>query len=335
MTLQLSIIIPVYNSEEYINTCIQSILKQGLSPKEYEIIIVNDGSTDSSEKLIEKYSKRFENIKALHKENEGVGSARNKGLEVANGNYIYFIDPDDYLVGNVLGQLVETAKNNDLDILTFESKSTKSTFEDSTFSKKLYLRKKHNGLDYIANHKVKNEVWWYLIKKDFLLKTNIKFIEGRWMEDAIFTIQLFLKASKIAHLPFKIHRHYLSKNSAMTNRNSSHYIKVIDDNRNAAVVFESIINDVENQSSNFRTIERLKVKQQSFVFFMMIRMLKSKMKLSEIKKVIQDLSNTSAYPLDKFPGKDYEGLQYVILAKFLSNQHMFYMTFRLLNPFIR
>lgn len=100
--MKLSIIIPVYNSEKYITCCLESLLVQEMSANEYEIIIVNDGSTDSGGLIARDYTERHSNIHLFNQKNKGVGTARNKGIELAKGDYIYFIDPDDYIAINVL-----------------------------------------------------------------------------------------------------------------------------------------------------------------------------------------------------------------------------------------
>lgn len=91
----LSIILPIYNVEKYLDRCMKSILKQSF--KDYEIILVDDGSTDSSPILCDKYGKQLNKVKVLHKSNGGLSSARNAGLELAKGKYIFWLDSDDYI----------------------------------------------------------------------------------------------------------------------------------------------------------------------------------------------------------------------------------------------
>ena len=93
--MKVSVIVPVYNTYDYLNKCLDSLVNQSF--KDYEIIIVNDGSTDDSEKIIKKYQKKYSNIKYYYKENGGLSSARNYGIKYANGDYIAFVDSDDYV----------------------------------------------------------------------------------------------------------------------------------------------------------------------------------------------------------------------------------------------
>jgi len=335
--MQLSIVIPFYNSGKFLPVCMDSLLNQGLDQKDFEILIINDGSTDNSLDVAQKYAKAHSNIIVDTKTNGGVGSARNAGMSLAKGEYLYFLDPDDYLAPNALKTLLEIAEANTLELLTFSFRKTK---DSSLYHEKLdvdssELSSIYNGIDYIANYRYKNEVWWYLIKRSFIEDTNIRFIEDRWMEDAILTTQLFLKAQRIAHLPIEFHRHLITEGTAMTSKKPSHYIKIIDDNRNAALVFEPIIEGLIQKNVNPNCIMRLRTRQQSFVFFMMVRMLKSTMPISKVKSILNELSRTKAYPMNYFIGKDYKGWSYIVLTKLFNHRSLFYIFYRITNPFLR
>jgi glycosyltransferase involved in cell wall biosynthesis len=317
--------------------CLDSLLNQNLNHDDYEIIIINDGSTDGSLQIANTYKLKYSNISIHSQKNSGVGAARNKGVSIAKGDYIYFIDPDDYLACNVLNKLMGIAKEHELDILTFESQITTSSNLNVSngleYSTDLPLL---DGIAYIANNTFKNEVWWYLIKKEFLKNSEVKFIEGRWMEDAIFTATLFLKASTMLHVQVDAHRHVIVPGSAMTSRESSHYLKVIYDNANAATVYKSLIENIKAENvEEMKCVKRLKTRQQSFVFFMMVRMLKSSIKLAEIKNVIETVERSGAYPLTSFIGVDYNKMSYKILTAVFNNKYLYYACFRFFNPIFK
>ncbi len=335
--MRLSIIIPVYNVEMHIARCIQSLLNQDLNAYDYEIIIVNDGSKDNSIEIAKGFQSKHSNIFIVNKENGGVGSARNAGLDVAKGQYIYFIDPDDYLANTTLKLILNCIEINDLEVLTFLSKGTAHTdlYATTTQIEEGLKVSIMNGTNYIANCGYKNEVWWYIIKKDHLDKINLRFIEGRWMEDAVFTANLLIKTSKIAHLPIDAHRHVKVVGSAMTSKAPKHYLNVIYDNANAALLFKPLIEGIPNNEENKACIERLKMRQQSFVFFLMVRILKSTIKLKEVKKIIANMSNINAYPLHSFLGKDYNGFIYTLLVKLFNIKAMYYFLFLVSNPLLR
>lgn len=343
--MKLSIIIPVYNVEKYIARCLDSLLDQDLNIEDYEIIVVNDGSKDDSLKIALSYAECYSNINVIDKENGGVGSARNKGIDNAKGTFIYFIDPDDYLVPNCLKKIVDTGEHNNLDVLTFlstsffpldskgKSISKKNSFEVCFGDKE--LSPIVSGEEYVANVKYNSSVWWFFINREFLINSNIRFIEGRWMEDAIFTIELLLEAKRIAHLNLNAHRYMVAPGTAMTSKEPSHYIKIIRDNENAALAFDSIIRKLEFKNANPDCINRVKARQQSFVFFSMIRMIKSTISFDEVKLIMQEMTEIKAYPLSSFLGEDYNETSYHVLTRLFNNKRRFFFIFSVLNPLFR
>ena len=114
--MKYSVIIPVYNVEKYINRCLKSVISQNYD--DLEIIVIDNGSTDRSGSICDSYANEYANISVYHIENHGVGSARNFGLSKARGEFIYFVDSDDYLVGNLFAEF-EDKLESDLDLLVF------------------------------------------------------------------------------------------------------------------------------------------------------------------------------------------------------------------------
>ena len=193
-----SVIIPVYNVEKYIKQCLESIINQTL--KEIEIIIVNDGTKDNSMKIVEEYiaDKR---IKIINKENGGISSARNAGMEIAQGEYIYFIDSDDFVEKEVLSTLYENSENGKMDIVF----SNFSYYNDRTKKEKKakfifpFKENINKGYYYLYNGEEIN-VWNRLYKKEFLEKYNFKFIEGIIYEDQDFGFKTIMLAEKIKYV---------------------------------------------------------------------------------------------------------------------------------------
>ena len=116
--MKYSIIVPVYNVEQFLETCIESILHQNFI--DYEIIAVNDGSTDGSKEILEDYLKKTERLKVIHQRNKGLGGARNTGIQTATGDYLLLLDSDDYLEMNALETLATYLDKYNLDILAFD-----------------------------------------------------------------------------------------------------------------------------------------------------------------------------------------------------------------------
>jgi len=206
-----SVIIPVYNVDAWLEECLDSVLAQ--TETEIEIICVNDGSTDGSEAILERYSKRDERIFIINKENGGLSTARNAGLDKAKGKYIYFLDSDDTIRSDAIKTCKETSDKNQLDILYFDAKII---FEDeegrniNSGSEYYYIRNEsYSGVlsgTEIFNRMVpasdyKPSVCIQFFNRSFIENCGLRFEEGILFEDNVFSLQLMLKAKKVMHIP--------------------------------------------------------------------------------------------------------------------------------------
>ncbi|AKA36069.1 glycosyltransferase [Flagellimonas lutaonensis] len=331
--MRLSIILPTYNMEKYLSRCLDSLLAQDIPEEEYEIIIVNDESKDQTLAIAKEYQNKHSNIVICDKKNGGAGAARNSGLKLAKGKYIHFVDPDDYIAKNVYGTLLDFADKNELDITAFIFNKTKRTdwYETDTPPEKLNLEKVPimTGTNYIANNNYRNTVWWYLINRNFFDSTGLAFIEGRWMEDSILTPQLFMKAKRMARLPLDVYRYMIVPNSAMTSKEPEHYHKLISDIENATFVFDGILKKIpENDAVSKKCKDRLHTRQQSFVFFLLVRLMKSGLPIQYIPEKLEGFKKINAYPLNNFIGEDFNGLSYRILTALFNQEKLMY-------PFMR
>lgn len=227
--VKVSVIIPVYNVEEYILECIDSIVKQTL--KEIEIIVVNDGSTDKS--LDKIYSIKDKRIIIINQVNRGLSSARNKGLENSNGEYIVFIDSDDFISNDLaLEKLYTLAKDTNVNIV---SGNAILYYEENKEYKNIKKNSIFNKLEVISNEqfimKSKNcniaPVCFYMYNKKFLCENELKFKEGLYHEDELFTYKALLKSDKIAIYPepYYIYRQRLG--SIMHSKNDEKKVKDI------------------------------------------------------------------------------------------------------------
>jgi glycosyltransferase involved in cell wall biosynthesis len=317
--------------ELYLESCLDSLLLQNLDISDYEIIIVNDESEDNTLRIAQEYEKKQDNIIIIDKKNAGVGAARNSGYDIARGRFLYFLDPDDYLAENTLPTLIERMEKNNLDILTFNSKPVvqkRYPISDNP-GKPVNTLEVKDGVSYIASRKYRNEIWWYLIDREFMQLTGIRFIEGKWMEDAILTSELFLKARRMAHIDLDVHRYRILPTSAMRNKTPEHYNKVIYDNAHAAYVFDSLIKNIPATHPKAEAcIKRLKTRQQSFVFFLMVRLMKSDISVTKIPEMLKGFEQIDAYPLNEFLGEDYQGLGYSFLVLIFNRKP-------LIDPFIK
>ena len=166
----LSIVIPIYNAEEYLEECLESVINQEVPFDEYEIICIDDGSTDNSNLILEKYNKQIDNLTVFHQNNSGVSVARNRGLELAKGTYIWFVDADDFISINAIELLLQIIREDLFDRVVFSYYTTFFTYKD-----------------YVDNSMVVNQlnarttdgsVCTSVYKKQFLIENSILFREG-------------------------------------------------------------------------------------------------------------------------------------------------------------
>jgi len=235
----ISIIIPIYNTEKYLARCLDSIISQTYS--NVEIILVNDGSRDNSLKICKEYQNTDNRIKVIDKVNEGVSVARNHGLEVATGDYVGFVDPDDWIEPNMYESMFRTINKNKCNIAFC------NYFKDNKFSsspKKFKFKKNILGkLDIIDElignmigiediipkyYNIMGCVWRCLYRKEFIDKHNLRFKPGiTIMEDLIFTIEALIYCDKVC-IDHSILYHYMqNKSSSLHKYNQKMWIDQI------------------------------------------------------------------------------------------------------------
>jgi len=190
--IKVSVIVPVYNVYEYLEKCLDSLVNQSL--KDIEIIVVNDGSPDNSQEIIDKYTKKYKNVKSYIKENGGLSDARNYGIKKANGEYLSFIDSDDYIDNTMLEKMYQKAKQENLDILVCNSINV---YEDGTTTE---IKSNLNySSDTIKNYLNSAPMACTRIYKRYLFD-KILFSKGIYYEDLELTPKLVNFTKKIDFL---------------------------------------------------------------------------------------------------------------------------------------
>lgn len=221
MNSLVSIVIPVYNVEKYLKECVDSAINQ--TYKNIEIILVDDGSKDNSGKICDEYKEKDERVIVIHKENGGLSDARNCGMANANGEYIYFLDSDDYILENTISELLEKAIENSSDFVFF---GATSFLDDDTSVKKTmsYDRKGDYGTSSgpeMINRLYNNGDFYTAIplmfyRKSFIDKNNLEFYKGILHEDNLFSVQAFLAAEIVTHLNKDFYQRRIRDESIMT-----------------------------------------------------------------------------------------------------------------------
>lgn len=220
---KVSVIIPVYNVEKYIKKCLDSLVNQTLS--DIEIIVVNDGTPDNSQIIIDEYVKNYpDKVISIVKENGGQGSARNIGLGKATGEYIGYVDSDDYVELNMYEELYDKAKENDSDIIICGN----NIVYENNYKKisEINYDNKYNNFENAFFGKM--AVWNKLYKKEILINNNIKFKEKVWYEDFAFTLKTLVNAKTIAFLDKSLYNYLWREGSTMNNNNVKRNLEILD-----------------------------------------------------------------------------------------------------------
>ena len=192
-----SIIMPTYNVEDYIKMAIDSVLNQ--SEKDYELIVVNDGSTDNTKRICEEYSKK---ITLINKKNGGLSDARNEGVKKATGEYIIFIDSDDYWDKDLLKEINKSLDNNP-DLVRFQIRTVDENNLSTDYSETEFKNKSgEEAFDLITKYHFVENAWAYAIKRDYYLKEKFEFKKGMIHEDYGLTPLIIIKASIVNSISY-------------------------------------------------------------------------------------------------------------------------------------
>lgn len=228
-TIDLTIIIPIYNVEKYLDDCMNSI-NHAFDKSNIEILLIDDGSKDSSGEIAGRYGKEVKNIYAFHKENGGLSDARNYGLSKSKGRYVFFLDSDDIVDSEQFMYLINAISSMDEDVILWDAEvidENGNILDD--FSEKYYC---HSGLKsdtvydgltaiikQLDDHKdYVTTVWLGAYKKDYLTKYGFWFEFGLLHEDEMWTPKVLMKASLVKYLPLKLYKYRIRKNSIMNNK---------------------------------------------------------------------------------------------------------------------
>lgn len=218
--MKLSYIVPVYNVEKYIRECVDSILAQTFD--DYEIILVDDESPDGCPRICDEYAEKYPNvIKVIHKQNAGPASARNDGMKIAQGEYIWFFDSDDYLSDDRVNEVYNKAKELDVDILQMSFLSFRDGKQDFYSTDSAFGFNKVYSHDEIVKYVAKSSsdrsvifAWRNIYKREFLLANDIRFDASlRMLEDPPFNTLAFLKAERLVAVDIPVYTYRIRQNS--------------------------------------------------------------------------------------------------------------------------
>lgn len=269
----ISIVVPVYNLEQYIEECLDSLLEQDIDKEMYEIICVNDGSDDGSGHILDKYKEKYSNVHVIHKENGGVSSTRNAGIESSNGDYIWFVDGDDFITNNVLFGIAHYLKECSPELM---------------FVGVAYYEDGKDNLDPNVVDQFKDWLWARIIKKSIITESKIMFNENVHIaEDHLFCTRLspYIKKQSIYNEDIIVY-HYRKREGSILRTNTD---KKIDKLIQATRVFLQYSNDgMINRDIGMREV----YKNMTVIMYSMAKMPNKKQ-----RELLKNLRRFGLFPL--------------------------------------
>ena len=250
----ISIIISAYNAEKTIEKCLNSILENKYN--DYEIILVNDGSMDKTEQIVQLFA--TDKIKYFYKQNTGLSDSRNYGIKKANGDYITFVDADDYVTDNYFENL-DKYINEGIDVIKrkaiiLDEKSQKEQKMIAPSFEKCTGEEAFNLLCFEDVYM--DPVWLYVIKKSLLINNNLEFGKSLYHEDFGLTSRIILKANSIISLDDYVYYYVLTDGSIMREKNEKKTIKKAND---VLIHYDNILDSIKDYKLSKKTIENVKI----------------------------------------------------------------------------
>lgn len=218
--MRLSIVVNMYNTAKYMPRCMETLLEQDIPQSEYEIILVDDCSPDNSLEMAKEYAAQYMNVHvSTHEHNKGLAAARNTGIDAAKGQYLCFVDPDDYIEKNSLAALLKQMDDEKLDMLRFNYKKVDEEYrnvQDSEIEVRFdYTPGVMTGTEFLAHRLgVGCYVWAYIYRLDFVKGTGIRFFEGCFFDDTPWLPRVLQKAQRVNVNPVR-HQYYLQRTGSM------------------------------------------------------------------------------------------------------------------------
>ena len=213
MNSLVTIIVPVYKAEKYLHSCIDSILSQ--SYKNVELLLIDDGSPDSSGAICDDYARSDARVRVFHRENGGVSSARNLGIEQAVGKWVMFVDSDDMLVSSALERCLDLAEGNHLDYLSFGCSSQLGIVQTKTLTPSLFT----SSQEFLDTHTVTSSCLG-IIRRDIIVNNSIRFREGmKYGEDTLFILQVVRDSGRMMQISDELYYYRPNEQSVMHNPN--------------------------------------------------------------------------------------------------------------------
>jgi len=268
----LSVIVSVFNLENFIAECLESLVRVPLSSEIYEIIVIDDGSTDGSLFIIEKYAKEYRQVKFFFQPNQGVGSSRNLGIRYAKGTYLWFVDGDDFIDSHKVKSCIEQAHTNNVDILAFDYSPVNERGDSDnwvTFKLNFPQTGVVTGPEFYFENYAKSYIWLYFFKREIFFKHKLTFEDSIRMQDGEIMPRIFMHSITVKCMEEKLVYYRFRNNSAVNDKSEDvrahfYYSMVIVADRLRSLQLSINKDDLMHKSIGFK---RAQLNQMLFTNF--------------------------------------------------------------------
>ncbi len=322
--ISLSIIIPMYNVAPYIGGCLDSIRRMGLDKDLYEVIVIDDGSRDNGSEVVA----RNPEVHYVRQENQGLSATRNRGIGMARGKYIWFVDSDDEVGPDNILPVLNFALAHDLDLVTFGvSNSPASETPVSPMPRPKDVRIYHDS-EYLAETDYYNNAWWYLVKLSFI--GDLRFHVNHFVEDGMFTMELLMRARRMAHFPLTCYCYKQRPGSILNDHSEAHEVKLADD---YLYSYHQMIELVEKYKCSIlpAATDRCRHRAETYLFFMLTRLMRLPHGGKHIRRMVERMKGEGIYPIPRIDPTIYIGIKYDLTTFVVNHPRLLQLVNKLLT----
>ena len=300
--VRLSIIVTVFNLQDYISECLDSLLDIGMPIEDVEIIVVDDGSNDESLAILSHYQTKLSHIKVYHQDNMGVGAARNLGIINATGKYLWFVDGDDLVIPDKVPEAISRAMNENADVLLFDYTAVNENGSPNkwvSFSSKFTTSTFLSGPDYYLLNYRHSYLWLHFFKREIFQNHNLSFHPSIKMQDGEIMPKILMHAEKVVYYKEKLIKYRFRPNSAVNNRDEkvrAHFFASI---VAVKVSLGVLLNTVNQESIMYKALQ-LKLIQLNQMLF--TNLINNDYSASTNKLFVDLLKRNNLMPIKKITG---------------------------------
>ena len=315
----LTYIVPVYNTAAYLPRCLQSIIDQPVAADDCEVLVVDDGSTDGSRAVVERFARDYPQVRLLVQPNAGVSAARNLALDNARGQYVAFVDSDDYLEDGAAAILLDRVVDDDLDVLVFNFSPMRSDGTPDTVSRadNVETTAVTTGVEYLQQHVLTPYVWRYLVRRDLIERMALRFDTSLIAcEDGAFIAQFMLKALRVAHQGVTGYCYVKRDDSAMHNPDDEHVKRRIFSQVDAAKSIDTTMRDYERLMGSSTVPASVAGLRNVYLYFAMTKALTR----GCVDEVLKRIRQAGLYPFPSIgPEANYFGFKWRAIHHLMMN----------------